>query len=281
MSSQRWGKARSWKSRHLYSFFLSFLSLIVSGIALTSQSWLESREGNPRFRKAGLWIFCFKDIYDANFRYPTRINGCRHIFDEDLWFLRSVYLPEFLQMVQATYTIGFMLCFSAFLTFFLYRIRYVVRLKWLILTAILHAASAFWMTVAVLIFAVRGDGRDWMPDWRRNYLSWGFSAAVMAAVGQHVTALLVMVDLHKRRKNLPYLAKGPIVRTAVSKTNGYLQSSFPSHTKVTPRKRVRFANAIATQDKRSSLSPSTIIPLHQTANLLRQNSVVHNDQTQV
>ncbi|GAV03579.1 hypothetical protein RvY_13975-2 [Ramazzottius varieornatus] len=93
MSSQRWGKARSWKSRHLYSFFLSFLSLIVSGIALTSQSWLESREGNPRFRKAGLWIFCFKDIYDANFRYPTRINGCRHIFDEDLWFLRSVYLP--------------------------------------------------------------------------------------------------------------------------------------------------------------------------------------------
>ena len=29
--------------------------------------------------------------------------------------------------------------------------------------------------IAVLIFAVLGDGREWMPHWEHNYLHWGFA----------------------------------------------------------------------------------------------------------
>ena len=51
-----------------------------------------------------------------------------------------------------------------------------------------------------MIFAARGDARDWMPDWRRNYLSWGFILAVIANVTQYCLAITMSVDGMDRRK---------------------------------------------------------------------------------
>ena len=32
-------------------------------------------------------------------------------------------------------------------------------------------------TVSLIIFGAQGDGRDFMPDWEQNYLSWSFGLA--------------------------------------------------------------------------------------------------------
>lgn len=60
---------------------------------------------------------------------------------------------------------------------------------------------AFWITIAVLVFAVRGDARDWMPDWRKNHISWAYALAVVAAVAQYGTSILFLVYSHHRNKH--------------------------------------------------------------------------------
>ncbi len=38
------------------------------------------------------------------------------------------------------------------------------------------------MTVAVLVFAVCGRNRDWMPRWQQNWFGWSFKVAVVACI---------------------------------------------------------------------------------------------------
>jgi hypothetical protein len=40
--------------------------------------------------------------------------------------------------------------------------------------------------VALIIFGALGDGRDFMPDWEHNYLSWSFGLAFVGAVFNYV-----------------------------------------------------------------------------------------------
>ena len=82
-------------------------------------------------------------------------------------------------------------------------------------------------TVSLIIFGAQGDGRDFMPDWEQNYLSWSFGLAfvgksirnnqkifkpqylsnnVFYATGvamQYVTAVLFLVEARiQQRKEL-------------------------------------------------------------------------------
>ena len=37
-------------------------------------------------------------------------------------------------------------------------------------------------TIALIIFGAMGDGRNFMPDWEHNYLSWSFGLAFVGVV---------------------------------------------------------------------------------------------------
>ena len=37
-------------------------------------------------------------------------------------------------------------------------------------------------TVSLIIFGAQGDGRDFMPDWEQNYLSWSFGLAFVGEI---------------------------------------------------------------------------------------------------
>ena len=39
-----------------------------------------------------------------------------------------------------------------------------------------------------------GDGRNFMPDWEHNYLSWSFGLAFVGVVMMYVTAVLFLVE---------------------------------------------------------------------------------------
>ena len=58
-------------------------------------------------------------------------------------------------------------------------------------------------TVALIIFGALGDGRDFMPDWEHNYLSWSFGLAFVGAVFDYVAGVLFIVEARiMRRKEI-------------------------------------------------------------------------------
>ena len=54
--------------------------------------------------------------------------------------------------------------------------------------------SAACGTIALIIFGAMGDGRNFMPDWEHNYLSWSFGLAFVGVVMMYVTAVLFLVE---------------------------------------------------------------------------------------
>jgi len=58
-------------------------------------------------------------------------------------------------------------------------------------------------TIALIIFGAMGDGRNFMPDWEHNYLSWSFGLAFVGVVMMYVTAVLFLVEARiMQRKEL-------------------------------------------------------------------------------
>ena len=49
-------------------------------------------------------------------------------------------------------------------------------------------------TIALIIFGAKADGRDFMPDWEHNYLSWSFGLGFVGVVFEYVTAILFIVE---------------------------------------------------------------------------------------
>lgn len=68
-----------------------FTSALVLGIAFVTPYWLESETmpQNQRFQKLGLFEVCFIKFHDHHYRYDRVVEGCKFIFDEDLFFLHD------------------------------------------------------------------------------------------------------------------------------------------------------------------------------------------------
>merc|ERR1712111_16113 len=60
-------------------------------------------------------------------------------------------------------------------------------------------------TVALIIFGALGDGRDFMPDWEHNYLSWSFGLAFVGSVFELCcwSALHCRSQNHAEKRNRP------------------------------------------------------------------------------
>lgn len=54
--------------------------------------------------------------------------------------------------------------------------------------------------MAVIIFGIRGDDRDWMPDPESNYLSWSFAFAVVGCFFTWTSAVLFFVEARQLDK---------------------------------------------------------------------------------
>lgn len=100
---------------------------------------------------------------------------------------------------QVMYTIGFVfmlvasigvlatqLCFvidkeilaMRVLSFLMFMSGWLPSRERVLVTHLSHS-TAFFTTIAIIIFGIRGDDRDWMPDHEHNFLSWSFGLAVV------------------------------------------------------------------------------------------------------
>lgn len=54
--------------------------------------------------------------------------------------------------------------------------------------------AAFFSTIAVIVFGIRGDDRDWMPGHEHNFLSWSFGLAVVGAFFAWMSTVLFWAE---------------------------------------------------------------------------------------
>jgi hypothetical protein len=64
-------------------------------------------------------------------------------------------------------------------------------LKWTGIDLIVAGATG---TIALIIFGALGDGRNYMPEWEHNYLSWSFGLAFVGIIFQYIAGVLFIVE---------------------------------------------------------------------------------------
>nr|XP_027197227.1 uncharacterized protein LOC113791630 [Dermatophagoides pteronyssinus] len=155
-------------------------------IAFFSQYWLasERRLYGAKFVRLGLWVTCFRSFvspedYEMNKYYA----GCRWIFAEEYQNIKHILMPGFFIATQALYTIGFVFLLIACICVLAIQLCFVIEKEILAMKFLSSVMffSALFTTLAVIIFGIRGDDRDWMPDHEHNFLSWSFGFAVVGA----------------------------------------------------------------------------------------------------
>lgn len=59
--------------------------------------------------------------------------------------------------------------------------------------------SAIFGVIACVIFGLRGDGRDWMPNWEHNDMGWAFAFACVGSCFLMPAGVLYMVEARRER----------------------------------------------------------------------------------
>lgn len=181
-----------------YAAIFIYLSAIFTIIAFSTPYWLSSdgKQAVKHFDNLGLWEACFTRFSDPNYLYDRQFIGCKWLFDEDYTFLSNILEPPFFIVTQTLYTIGLVFLLIGVLGVLAIQLCFVVEKEVYAMRvlAVITLISAKCMTIAVLVFGIWGDDRDWMPDPEHNYLSWSFALAVVGTLYQWASTTLFWIE---------------------------------------------------------------------------------------
>ena len=153
----------------------------------------------------GLWQVCLREFEDTHHLYDTRFTGCWWVFEEEYYILHDILLPDFFVATQFLFTLCFTLLLigSCFTTLYICCSRQHQKYQLLLWTngAILTLSGIFGL-LAVIIFGTRGDGRDWMPNWEHNEISWSYALAVIGSFTLLAAGVLFTVEGRRHRKKI-------------------------------------------------------------------------------
>ncbi|XP_014662653.1 PREDICTED: uncharacterized protein LOC106805534 [Priapulus caudatus] len=176
---------------------LVFASCFFILIAYCSPNWVEKdkRTANE-FIKIGLWEVCFNGYRHPQYQYDKVFTGCRWIFHRDMYIIREYLEPSWFKAVQV-------FCTFSFLTVLLATGMTVATIlqccdarrldRFYFLQGVTLAISCLCMVIGVIIFAVRGDDRNWMQYPHFNHLSWSFAMAIIGAATELGAAALYIL----------------------------------------------------------------------------------------
>jgi len=194
-----------------WAIFVFFVSATFMTVAMVSPNWIEADERfyGTKVQRVGLWVHCFRSFPDYNDPEHQRFYaGCRWIFNPftpGYDQIRNFLAPPFFVATQFFYTLSFiaMLIAIIFVVMYLLCVDEYYRVNVLRWTGIDLIIGGAFGTVALIIFGALGDGRDFMPDWEHNYLSWSFGLAFVGAVFNYVSGVLFLVEARIiRRKEI-------------------------------------------------------------------------------
>ncbi|KDR20697.1 uncharacterized protein LOC110828763 [Zootermopsis nevadensis] len=184
------------------------LAFVFIFIAFVSPYWLETdgKLKDPKFLNIGLWQVCFQGFVDPRHWYETEFYGCWWVFEEEYYIIHDILLPGFFVATQFFFTLCFTLLLIASFLVPLYLCcsreheRFVLLLLVIGTDLTIAAVSG---TIAVIIFGACGDGRDWMPNWEHNNISWSYALAVFGVLFLYISGILYLVEgrvHHKKRE---------------------------------------------------------------------------------
>jgi len=191
------------------SVVLLAVSSVCVILSFSTPHWLDSygtqRLPNPKFTNLGLWQACFNGFHDKGHQYEVKFYGCKHVLLEEYDIIRLELVKPFFVATQFFFTLCFigMLISIALTLMYLLCIDEYYRVKVLRWIGADLMVAAVCGTISLIIFGAQGDGRDFMPDWEQNYLSWSFGLAFVGVAMQYVTAVLFLVEARiQQRKEL-------------------------------------------------------------------------------
>ena len=95
-------------------------------------------------------------------------------------------------LIAIVFVLMYLLCVDEY-----YRVSV---LRW---TGIDLIVSGAFGTLALIIFGIYADGRDFMPDWENNYISWSFGLGFVGVVLEYIAGVLFLVEARIiRRKEM-------------------------------------------------------------------------------
>lgn len=181
-----------------WSVLLSIASFLSIFISFVSPYWLANdlQTDDHPFLNLGLWQACFSSYEDYRFLYDRVYDGCYWTLAEEMHVIEDQMRRPFYIAVQTLFSFTFILSIlSAISTGLLIACPGEEQEKGLVkFTFIDNVLGFIFGFMAVIIFAVFGDARDWMPQWDHNFLSWAFALAVVGVILQFITALLFWVE---------------------------------------------------------------------------------------
>ncbi|RWS21338.1 uncharacterized protein B4U80_11138 [Leptotrombidium deliense] len=189
-----------------YAAVATYVSTIFTIISFSTPYWLASdgRQAEKHFNNLGLWEACFAKFQDPNYLYDREFTGCSWLFDEDYAHLRKILEPSFFVAVQVLFTMGFVLMLLAVIAILAIHLCFVIEKEVYAMRvlAIITSLSALFLTIAVIIFGIKGDDREWMPDPEHNFLSWSYALAVIGTFLQWSSAALFIVETRVLEKKI-------------------------------------------------------------------------------
>jgi len=183
----------------LTSLLLALASALIT-LSFFTPYWLQSfasvRLPNPKFTNLGLWHACFNGFHDKGHKYEVRFYGCRHVLLEEYDIIRDELIKPFYVATQFFFTICFVCMLVSLAVVLVYLLciddySRVKVLRWVGLDLMIGAACG---TIALIIFGAMGDGRNFMPDWEHNYLSWSFGLAFVGVIGMYICSVLYIIE---------------------------------------------------------------------------------------
>ncbi|XP_029053563.1 uncharacterized protein LOC114881089 [Osmia bicornis bicornis] len=195
------GKTRNGKA----AVTCTVLAFVLIVIAFTTPNWLETdgKLDNPKFVKIGLWQVCFQGFEHPHHLYDTKFYGCWWVFEEEYYIIHDILLPDFFVATQFFFTLCLtLLLIGCFLTI-LYTCCSRNHDKFLLLlwtTGGNLTLGGICGIIAVIIFGARGDGRDWMPNWEHNDISWSYALAVIGSFILVIAGVLFLVEGRRYKK---------------------------------------------------------------------------------
>lgn len=183
------------------------VAFILILIAFTTPNWLETdgKLKDPKFVRIGLWQVCFQGFEDPYHLYDTKFNSCWWVFEEEYYIIHDILLPDFFVATQFFFTLCMtLLLIGSFLTI-LYTCcsRQHDKYQFLLwVTGGNLTLAGISGVIAVIIFGARGDGRDWMPNWEHNDISWSYALAVVGSFTLISAGILFLVEGRRHRKKM-------------------------------------------------------------------------------
>jgi len=184
---------------------ISIIGILLIVIAFSTPCWLENdmQGAVKRFSRMGLWEICVYNFHDYMYLYDRVFQGCLWIPDEEQHFLRDqLFEPGFFIAVQVMFTFCMVIGLLGTGLVFVYGMCVTPEGEVFFLKLItgFHFTTALLGTLSVIVFGARGDGRDWMPDYDNNNLSWSYALAVVGSFCYIVTTILFFLEQREIRR---------------------------------------------------------------------------------